>query len=272
MKKLLISAFALCLSLLNCMDATEWKPWHPPIYSVDLTGSCLFQQFNKLNTACGDVRRSELDAFYNVSVLGVPRDDVTAEIELLASSTRYRNPAVNALRLTGTYFWFNDIVADPVSLATGITFSKIFQASRRNVALFDHGGMACEAYVSIGKEISCEQFWTSRAWGVFGVGIADVGSPWVRANLVWERNWWEIHQLKIFAESIWGMGNKRLHLHPFHGYGSVNYQAVDVGVRYGFRFANNAFLSFAYAYRVYGRNCPIDTNLIKLEFCYPITL
>lgn len=264
--------FALCSLFAIELNATELEPWHGSIYSVDIRGKCLLQDFRRLDTRCGTIKRPEFDAFYNFSALGVCKDESTAEIELLASNTRHRGIGLNALRLTGRYFWLNDVVADPVSLATGLTVSKIFRASKHDVALFDHGGIACEAHVSVGKELSCEEFWTSRGWAVLGFGIAVVGSPWLRANLVWERNWWNIHQLKVFADTIWGFGGKKLCLHPFRGYGSVNYQAVDIGIRYGFIFSNNAFLSVAYAYRAYGRNCPIHVNLFQLEFCYPIKL
>jgi hypothetical protein len=267
------ASFFMACALLACQgEATELEPWHRQIYSVDFHGNCLLQGFRQLDTRYGAIRRPELDAFYNFSALGVCKDNSTAEIELLASNTRYRGIGLNAFRLTGRYFWLNDIVGDPVSLAVGFTASKIFRASRHNVAIFDHGGIACEAHVSVGKEVSCEQFWTSRGWAVVGVGIADVGSPWVRANLVWEKNWWNIHQLKVFADTIWGFGGNGLRVHHFDGYGSVNYQAVDVGFRYGFILPNNTFLGAGYAYRVYGRNCPIHVGLAKLEIIYPIQL
>lgn len=267
-----IQAAIICLFFAFELPATDLRPWAGRVYSINVNGSCLLQQFCKLGTKCGSVKRPEFDAFYHFSVLGVEREDATFEIELLASNTRYRDLGVNALRFTGCYFWLNDVIGDPVSLSTGITISKIFNASRHNLALFDHGGLACEAHIAIGRENSCEEFWTSRAWGVLGIGIADVGSPWLRANLVWERNWWEIHQFRFFADSIWGFGGNRLRLHPFHGYGSVNYQAIDAGLRYAFRLRNDALLSVAYAYRVYGRNCPLYVNLLKFEFCYPFGL
>ncbi len=265
-------AVIICSLFAFQLQATELKPWSRSLYSIDLRGSCLLQQFDKLDTKCATLNRSELDGFYNFSALGV-LEDSTVELEFLASNTCDRGFNTNALRLTGRYFWLNDVVDDPVSLVTGLTVSKIFVSSRHNVSLFDHGGIACEAHISIGKENSCEEFWTSRAWGVLGLGVADVGSPWLRANLVWERNWWEIHQLRVFADSIWGFGHDRLRICPsFHGYGSVNYQAIDVGVRYGYRLCNDALLSVSYAYRVYGRNCPVNVNLVQFEICYPFGL
>lgn len=260
-------------SFFTQLVATDLKPWDGTIYSIDIHGSCLLQQFQRLDTKCGTIKRPEFDAFYELSVLTVPREKVTAEMELSASDTRHRLFGLNVFRLTGRYFWLNDVVDDPVSLATGITVSKIFHAARRNIATFDHGGIACEGHIAVGKEFSCEQFWTARTWGVLGVGCADVGSPWLRANLVWEHNWWERHQLKAFADSVWGLGKNHLTIHPhFQGYGSINYQSVEVGLRYGFRLNNDSLLSIAYAHRVYAKNCPRDANLLKLELCYPFGL
>lgn len=256
------------------LAATELKPWYGRIYDLDFRASSLLQQFNKLDTACGKVKRPEFDAFYHLSAHFVAKENLTAEMEVSALDSRHRLFGMQAFRLTGRYFVFNDVIGDPVSFAAGMTLSKIFHAARRNLATFDHGGVACEGHIALGKELlSCEEFWLSRIFGVFGIGIADVGSPWMRVNLAWERNWWERHQLKAFAHSLWGFGRNHLNLcHSFHGYGSINYQTVEVGLCYGFRLDNDALLSLSYAFRVYGRNCPSQVNYLQFELCYPFNL
>lgn len=258
------------LAMLPLM-ATDLQPWHVRKYDIQVRGSATLQQFQWVDTKCGKVQRPECDGFYNIGVLTVPEETIAVEGELAALDSRHRLFGMQAFCLTGRYFWLNDIVDDPVSLATGVTVSQIFHAARRNVATFDHGGIALEGHVAMGKEFSCEQFWLSRVWGVLGLGIADIGYPWLRANLVWERSWCERHQLRVYMESIWGFGPHDLDLCcPFPGYGSIRYEAIDAGVRYAFRLNNDALLSIAYAYRVYGRNCPMNVNLLKLEFCYPL--
>jgi len=268
-----IAVLAMVMLAAMCLEATELRPWHGNVYDLDIRGKAVLQQFQWIDTHCGQVKRPECDGFYTISALGVPKDMITVEAELSALDSRHRLFGLQALRLTGRYFWLNDIVADPISLATGITVSQIFHAARQNIATFDHGGIACEGHVAVGKEYSCEQFWVSRWWGVIGLGIADVGYPWLRANLAWERNWWERHQLKIFMDSIWGFGGHDLGLVGcFPGYGNIQYQAIDTGIRYGFRLDNNVLLTIAYAYRVYGHNCPRNVNLLQLEICYPYGL
>ena len=250
----------------------ELKPWIGTQYSLDLYGSCLIQQFEELDTRCGVLEKPEVDAFYDFSALMAVKEFATVELQLSALNSKHQIFGLSALRLTGRYFFLNDIIGDLVSLAAGVTVSQIFHAAKRNIATFDHGGIAFEGHVAIGKEFSCEQFWTSRAWSVIGLGIADAGYPWLRANLVWERNWWEIHQFKLFAESLWGFGHKKLSIHPFHGYGPVRYQAIDLGLRYSLRLENDALLSIGYAHRVLGRNCPRNVNFLKLEASYPFSL
>lgn len=264
--------------LFNCLlsislEATHLKPWHGMIYDIHMNGSCLLQEFQKIDTGSGIVKRTEFDAFYELSTLMVVKEEVTAEIELSALNSRHPVFGLQSLRLTGRYFWLNDIVADPVSLTTGLTLFKIFAAARRNIATFDHGGIGCEGHVSIGKELSsCEEFWLSRIWGVLGLGISDIGYPSIRLDFSWERNWWERHQLEVFVKSIWGLGNKNLYLHSFKGYGSVNYHAIDIGLNYRFRLNNNALFKLDYAFRAYGHNCPIEVNTLLLEVEYPFKL
>lgn len=273
MPNLLFACLAAISLLTVQLAATELKPWHGRIYDLDVRGNCLLQQFQKVDTECGAVKRPEFDSFYHLSALIVAAESMTAEMEISVLETRHQSFGLDAARLTGRYFLLNDVVGDPVSATAGLTVSQIFKAAKHSIATFDHGGIACEAHFAVGKELSCEQFWTSRAWGVLAVGVADVGSPWLRANVAWERNWWERHHVEVFADSVWGLGNDNLKFcRDFRGYGSINYQAVDIGLRYGLRLDNDTLLSLGYAYRAYGRNCPRDVNLLLLKVCYPLGL
>lgn len=264
---------AICLSVISCsLLATELKPWFGRLFEIEARGDCLMQAFARVDTEKGSVKRHEFDAFFNLGASAAIWETIAAQIEVIAMETRHRS-GMNAVRLTGRYRWSNDIVGDPVSLTTGVTLSKIFRAARRNIATFDHGGVACEGHIAVGKEIPCRQFWTSRTWAVFGIGIADVGSPWLRGNLAWEHNWWDRHQVKLLAESIWGLGGNNLNLsHRFRGYGSIRYQAVDLSARYSYQFDNGLTVGIAYGYRVYAKNCPENVNLILLRVCYPFGL
>lgn len=265
-----MAASTFCATL---ADATEFKPWYGRIFEIEARGSVLMQQFSRVDTSHGKKKRYETDAFYNLSAATSVWENIAAEVEFEASSTKHCSFGADALRLTGRYLWMNDVIGDPVSLSTGITFSGIFDPVHRNIAAFDHGGVAGLAHIAVGKEWSCEQFWVSRFWGMAAIGIADVGSPWLQADIYWERNWWERHRLELYANSIWGLGGNQLgHIHHFHGYGSISYQAVDAGIRYSYRLCNDALLTVGYGYRVYGKNCPWGANFLLVKICYPFGL
>jgi len=91
----------------------------------------------------------------------------------------------------------------------------------------------------------------------------------LRANFSWEHNWWNRHRLEIFTESIWGFGQNKLNPYHFHGYGSVQYQAIDLGFRYFYQFDYGVVVSGGYGYRVYAQNSPENVNLITLKLVYP---
>lgn len=265
----LYAILSTVLLLSQGASATDYKPWFGRVLELDLSADCLMQAFTYVDSHNSPGKHPEFDVFIDLDASLAVWESIAAEIEIIAAETRHQSFGMDAIKLTGRYRFFNDIVGDPASLSTGITLSAIFPAVRRNIATFDHGGIAAECHLAVGKEWSCMQFWTSRAWTVFAVGVADVGSPWLRCNLAWEHNWWERHQLELFADTIMGLGRNHLNLHNFHGYGSVRYETIDLGARYRFQFDNGIALSLGYGYRVYGRNCPLDASLIFLKALYP---
>lgn len=264
-----IAFLILCTTVVNAID---YKPWYGRIFEIDASADILMQGFTHVDTKHGSGKHSEFDAFIDLSASMEVWDGIAAQLEVIAAQTREHHFNMDAIRLTGKYQWLNDIIGDPVSLSTGLTLSTIFPACRRNLATFDHGGIGCEGHIAVGREVSCMQFWTSRLWGVFAMGIADVGSPWLRANFAWEHNWWDRHRLELAADTIWGLGRNGLDLHHFHGYGPVQYQAVDLALRYNYQFDCGLVLGAGYGYRVYARYAPENVNFVMLRIMYPFGL
>lgn len=263
---------ALLALLASAVHATDYKPWYGRVLQLETQADVCFQMFDHVDSHHSSGSRKEFDTFIDLGASMALWEDMAAELEVIALQSRNQSFGMDAIRLTGRYRWLNDIVGDPVSLSTGVTVSTIFPAARRNIATFDHGGIACEAHLAIGREVSCMQFWTSRAWGVFGIGVADVGSPWLRANLAWEHNWWDRHRIELFSDSIWGLGGDQMDLPYFHGYGPIQYQAVDVGARYYYQADYGIVFSLGYGYRIFARNCPQNVNFVLLRLEYPLSL
>lgn len=270
-KKFVLAQLASLL-LFSTAFTTDYKPWYGRVLELNANLDVLMQAFDHVDSHHSSGIRKEFDTFIDLSASMAVWESIAAELEFVALESRHRSFGMDAIRFTGRYRWMNDIVGDPVSLSTGVTLSTIFPPARRNIATFDHGGVACEGHIAVGREMSCLQYWTSRLWGVFAVGIADVGSPWLRGNIAWEHNWCDTHRVQLSADSIWGLGGDHLNQRYFHGYGSVGYQAVDLGVRYSYQCNYGPLLSIGYGYRVYARNSPQNVNFVLVRLEYPISL
>lgn len=278
MRKLLSSIQSLNLYIVTCvlfcrvLCATELLPWYGQDLEIETRAISQMQAYRLVSEGHRTIPHSGCDLFFEVSA-GTSFNDLAAELEVIASDSRYRHFGMDCLKLTGRYRWLNDVVADPVSLVTGISISQVFKPGLRNLSSFHHGGIEGEFHLSVGKEHSFGQYWISRYWGVVGVGVADMGYPWIRANVAWEHNYCEQHRLRLFVNSLWGLGYKSLHVHEFHGYGSIGHQLVDIGIRYGRSFERSAWvISLEYAFRAYAMNCPKEVNSVYLSVEYPFGL
>lgn len=253
------------------LTATEQEPWYPRYLELQPKATYIHQTYPSLAAKHGHKKQRAHDHFLFLSVSGA-YDPYSVEVETALAATRHRSFGWAALRLTGRYQLFNDTVGDLVSVVAGLTVEQVFKQALRDVANFYHGGIQGEAHLSIGKETECWKFWTSRLWGVGAVGIADLGSPWLRFDLGWSHNFWDQGQVKFYMHSLWGLGGKSLHPRHFHGYGSIRHQSIDIGLEGKHRFAWGGILGLGYGYRVLAANCPKDTSFILLSFLYPFGL
>lgn len=263
----------LCVFAFNIswLSATELRPWFGLVAELETRETVICEVYDSIETDAHIHKHMSYNGFLDLSVSLAPLEQWSGELELVMADTHHRSFGMDSLLFTGRYRWLNDIVDDPVSLATGLTVSKVFKPARHDPAIFHHGGIGCEAHISVGREWSCMQFWTSRIWGVCGFGVADEGSPWIRANVAWEHNWWDRHRLQVSLNTLWGLGHNRFNF-PFDGYGSVRHQSVDGAVRYTFAYVEDMEFSVEYAYRLYAQNCPKGANFFLLSFYYPIKL
>lgn len=264
---------AILLALPVFMHGTDLMPWLSRDYEIQLRPTFQYASYRKIESPHRDIHHSGNPRFYTVSG-GISRYDLSGEVEAtLANSHPRQNPACDNFRVTARYRLLNDVGGnDPISLVTGLTLTQAFKHSVRDPSSFHHGKGEAELHLSIGREKPCEQFWLSRWWGVLGFGCADQGSPWVRLDFDWERNWWDVHQVRLYAHTLWGLGHHDFNsIKTFHGYGPIGHQSVDLGIRYSYLLCSG-MLSIEYAYRVYSQNFPSHVNLFTISFLYPIGL
>lgn len=266
------SLFFLILSLSSILGATERMPWYPRYLELQPRATYRFQEYSKVDTKEGTRHHGSHDHFLHLS-LSAAYDRWCAEIEATGAATRHENFNLADLSLTGRYLWLDDVVGDAVSLTTGLTVTQVITLARHDISCFYHGGIEVEGHVAVGKELTlCEEFWRSRLWGVVGFGVADLGSPWVRANMAWEHNVWDRHRVRLFVASLWGLGHRDLKIHHFRGFGPIRHQLIDLGLLYGYHFECGFSVDVGYAYRVYARNCPLQANQFLVSLLYPFGL
>lgn len=263
----------ILLALPSLVMGTEFSPWLGRDFEIEPRATYIYQTYSHINTGHGKIRESSHDQFYTLSAM-VSAFDYSAEIETTIANTRVQRPACDNIRLTARYRLMDDILGiDPVTVTPGITLTKAFKHSVKDVSSFHHGEIEGEFNLAIGREISCLAFWEARWWGVLGIGGGDHGWPWIRADLFWEHNFWDLHQCRICMKTLWGLGHKDISRHEsFGGYGPIRHRSVDLGVRYTYHFEFGGVFSLEYNRRVYARNFPTQANLIFVSFVYPFSL
>lgn len=197
----------------------------------------------------------------------------SGEFEANFAHSKYqRGLEGDALALTGRYQLSNDVIGDPLSAWVGITARKVFTNGLHDPTCFYHGGVEGELHGALGKEWSCEQFWTRRIWGYTAIGFADLGRPWLSVGAAWERNWWDINRVALFLESEKGFGAKKLHKYHFKGYGPVRYAYLQFGAKYAHQWEFGGIGEVALRYRPLAKHCPKHWLELRLAFVYPFGL
>lgn len=254
------------------VGATEYAPWYPRDVELQTNSTLLYQSYKWVNTPKGFRHKGSDDLFLNLSgaiyytVYGV-------ELETSFAHTHHQKKMDwDSLSLTGRYQLYDDVLGDPFSLVIGGTVRQVFKVALHDRSCFYHGGIEGEIHLAAGVETSLEQFWVTHLWGVLGAGLSDRGSPWIRFNAAWERNWWDQHALAVFLNTLWGLGGEGLHPKHFHGYGSIKHDSIDLGLTYTSTLKCGGSISFGYSRRLFAQNCPQNVNRAFLTFYYPIGL
>lgn len=258
----------LCLIALEG-NGTERQPWVGNFLEFEWRNSLLYQSYSKIASGSHLCSHSSDDFFITTS-LSNSVGEISLELEATAAHTRRQSWGIDQLRATGRYMWMDDLLGDPFSLTIGATFTQSFVSSLKDVSSFHHGRSEAELFLSVGQDESLEltMTWASRWWGVLGMGCAERGSPWIRGDLVYEYRSCLDSEWRFFVNTLWGLGERRLHWHDFHGYSSIGHQSVDLGVRYTYLFEYMGNLSVDYSYRVYAYNFPAHTHQVMLRFLY----
>lgn len=268
--KFLIFLFVLGMCQGN---ATEYEPWLGNFYEFELRSSGVYQGYAEISSGSHLKKYSSSDIFLNLSLsIARPDPDGSLEFEITEARTRRQRGDIDQLQLTGRYLWQDDVAGDLVSLITGISYIQAFSSSLKDVSSFHHGLYNAEFFISLGQEKAEGTLWDARWWSLFAIGMAEQGSPWLRFRLNYDKRWYEKHETNLFLHSLWGLGRHALHLHHFYGYGPIQHQSIDLGLRYTYLFKFYGSASLEYSYRVYAYNFPAYTHHVVAQVLYTFGL
>ncbi|MGK5594636.1 MAG: hypothetical protein ACSNEK_04675 [Parachlamydiaceae bacterium] len=249
------------------LSATEFAPWFGNQYQFEARYRALYQKYHRV----GRHHHAD-DLFSQLSLSFSPDPKVNGEAEILFADTRYRDFGFDSGKVTGRCLLLNDIIGDPVSLTSGLSFTFPIYSGLHDTSSFHTGTVETEAHLAVGKEYSCLDQWYQRQYALFAIGIATQGSPWIRLQYSWEERLCYGWAYELFAKSVFGFGKRRLHISDFNGYGAIAHRSIDLGIKLNYILDFSGILSFEYAYRVFAQNFPKNTHLVQLTYFYPFSL
>lgn len=235
--------------------ATELAPWFERDLEFHPRVSYLVHSYS-----------SNVDHFVDIGVGGA-YTPWAAEIEVVLAATR-ENEGYDQTRLTGRYQWMNDVIGDFFSLVTGVTLIHASTDALHDFGSMHHGEYEGEVHLALGRESVCMEFWTSRWWSLFSYGLANHGSPWMRANFHWEKNWWDVHRFRFFMHTLFGFGNHDLS-DNFQGFGPIRHYSVNLGMGYRILLCEWGDLDFEYTYQPYEKNFQQQAHRAVLTYHFP---
>ncbi len=265
--------YTYCFLLSIPIWSIEFQPWVGNYLEFEWSNHLFYQTYSAVDSNSYLKQRSASDLFLTTNLGNSIIPEGSIAIEATMAHTRQQRFDLDNIRLAGRYMWLDDILGDYLSLTTGLILTHAFKSSLYDISSFHHGRTEAELFVSVGKEISSlTKTWCSRWWSTGGIGIAEQGSPWLRAQFIYEHQICDRHRWRVFGKTLWGLGHHRLCIQDFRGYGPVRHQSIDLGLGYTYLIKFFGSVSFEYSYRVYARNFPVQNHQFLLSLLYTFGL
>lgn len=259
--------FLFPIFFVSIVFGLEEQPWFGNVYEFNFLGKYSYAYFNKVNGA-----RTQLNETIHNHLLYLDLQfpfssqwSVDADFRLATTTNNPFHFSSTAWQLR--YLWLDDIVGDIFSLATSLNFRITTPKGLKELISYYHGDVDLEGNISIGKEFAPKPNLLVRFWIFGAVGIANKGSPWIRGDAALESIYDDNHKWAIFFESLSGYG-RREHINPndFKGYASIRHEALDLGLRYGYKFGYWGTLGIEYKRVLFARCSPRNINYFTLSY------
>ncbi len=270
---LILRSVIIFLGLPLLAFATELSPWYPRIFEIQPLVEYHSLHSKTVASSHGDFRR-RLNANFLHGSISAAYYEWYGEAEVLLADDTQRSFGYDSATATVRYQLSDDVPGDSFfSSVIGFSLRSAGRQALNDLSSFHHGKIESLIHLSVGKEFSYGQDWSSRFWGALGLGCADVGSPWIFFRLSGERKYCVNHQLGLFVDGLFGLGGNSLSKHKhFHGYGPIDHHSIDISAAYSYLFEYGSKASLGGSYRVYARNFPKKAYCISISFLYPFGL
>ncbi len=269
------SLLARCLLLVAPIwgSALELQPWFGDCLEFHFLGSYVYSYFDRVQRGVPQLTSTFHSNLGYVGLDFSPTPEWSLDTDLQVAQTTQMEFNFRSVALQARYLWLDDIIGDPLSLATGINGRFTNTASLHDVSCPSHANFDFELNFSLGKEWDLSDCWAWRLWGFGSVGHANKGSPWVRAIVAVETNYDDRHKFAFTAEGSNGYGRHiTVHTDHFNGYAKIRQKSIDLGIRYGYRAGVWGTLRFEYMRRVLSKSCPQNVNAFLFSYLLPFSL
>ncbi|GEM_PF-2460418 len=263
----------LLLTLPMALTAIELEPWIPEPYLPQFKAAYSPEHFNNVRVGSTKTPYRSTAHSMDFSLFGAVTEQFMVELSFNCIGTSQNHFGMNDAQLTGRYQFWNDITGENfASVTLGTTVSYANWPFVRDLAVFHHGQWEFLTHLSIGREEPCGGAWSSRSWGVVGIGSANEGSVWVFSKLQHERAFSACLRGGAYLGTTVGFGSNPLSIPTFAGYGSLRHRSVDFGVQAEYTVGVYGFIRAEYSFLPWSQNFPIYVNRFAISFYYPIGL
>lgn len=267
-KKFLIFSF-LCASIGPCFSLPSAYFGKDKEFEFKSVGS--YQHASKWRLK-GQTKRQEKDHTLLEMSLGIsPVANWRGELGVdFAKVANFHTFNMQATRLEAQYLWKNDLVGDPISLSTGLSFIFPKHKGCYNLSKVPYSSSNAELHICMGKEQAQGPSYESRIFATFTMGIKNKGAPWSKARFLYEHNLQDRFKVSIFTEGAYAFSKRQWQSIPNESElsrGAFRFCNVGLEGTYVWDFVGEWNLGIQK--RIYARNLPSDTLGVSLGFFIP---
>lgn len=262
--------------LLVCITALAWgfdqRPWIGEPYLLEFRPSFTLSYFPSVANA----NRSHFSSWnedlnLNLGVATMSNYDIQLEID--AFNSRMRSFNVESVGAQIRKLLLDDVEGDLLSWIVGFNYKVVPHHRLKDVAMPYHYVSNFEFVSSIGKEFSRESEWIYRIYTFMSFGIANKGSPWIKADLYVEGLIQAKHEWDLFLNSYFGFGEKNtIDIDQFDGYYNTAHHSLDLGAGYRYHFDVYGSLGVNGLYRLYAHAYPRHLFAITIDYRFPFSI